>query len=551
LKLKYFIFLCFLSVLTYFVGADADDALVPLNHPVYAYLERQWAYGRLNYLPQARPYTVARVKQFLDYIDPRLPDDDRTELNQMRSAIVTLERRDVYLAGEEGYLQLNVPTSFQLNYLLNSPENFELTGTQNVYMDFSVPSLSFNVDFDLVARLMHWNSSPYYKFEQPQRADYSVYTHNFTTGAAAFNHEEVHVPGDLEAMYLSNFTTSLSTNMAFGSLAVGRGALDWGPSGFSNLLLSGKAKPYEYVSLQVPLFGRGTFSWVTGFLKDFVGFHNITDSGKKMMNSHRVELQVLPWLTVSLFETILYSNRFELAYLLPLSVYYVSEMMLGEFDNKLGGMDFVFRLPNTKLYLVLYADDWDFGQIAYPMYYNNEWGGQLGLVHYGLLPSLRLTAEYTYLSQWMYTHMHISADPAHWHNSYQHYDSHLGNILDPNSHMLYLNAAYSTSVADFGFDAWFTQNSRMDINSVPDFAYERELYGVETNKELFYTFLDWDRPGIVIESNFAARVTADFKAHAAITLHAALGLEAYWNKDKQAGNDMLTPLLELRATIDL
>ena len=71
----------------------------------------------------------------------------------------------------------------------------------------------------------------------------------------------------------------------------------------------------------------------------------------RLVTGHRFEYQVTDWLMFSIYETVVYSERFELAYINPFSLYYISEVNQGDLDNKMGGFDLIFRFASSNLYL--------------------------------------------------------------------------------------------------------------------------------------------------------------------------------------------------------
>ena len=362
-----------------------------------------------------------------------------------------------------------------------------MTGTANM----ADQPLFLGLDHWEYGALLTYAVPPFRLYEAPEPPDYRVYTYRVSQGTDSFS-TAPHIPGEVDIYSLTDTKTQVSVDFDLGVLSIGRESFSWGPSPFCNLALSSYAKPYDYVALTVPLGQGGTFSWVTGLLEDFSGLPEGTE-GRKIINAHRVELQFFPWFLFAIYESIIYSYRFELNYLNPLSLYYASEVRLGDYDNKLGGIDLVFRIPHVKLYVSLFADDWDRGHPFEFNYYHNEWAGLFGVELYELIPRVSVFAEYARLSHWMYTHRSGFSDARHDHNNYVHYDTHLGHFLNPNSHMLYLELGYNledrlTIESSFRF----TQDGRGDIDTPPDWAAEGALPSWPYN-----VFLDG-----VVETNY-------------------------------------------------
>jgi hypothetical protein len=71
---------------------------------------------------------------------------------------------------------------------------------------------------------------------------------------------------------------------------------------------------------------------------------NVTDSEQKMISAHKLTITPADWLSLSVWESVVYGKRFELAYISPVSVYLVSQMgIAGDRDNSTLGFDFEIK----------------------------------------------------------------------------------------------------------------------------------------------------------------------------------------------------------------
>ena len=84
----------------------------------------------------------------------------------------------------------------------------------------------------------------------------------------------------------------------------------------------------------------------------------------KFMSLHSLELYPLPWLTFSVFESIVWGGRFELLYTLPFAVYYYAQGFGGFSDNSFIGLSGGIKFPsNVRADIVLYVDDAAFNDL--------------------------------------------------------------------------------------------------------------------------------------------------------------------------------------------
>lgn len=449
---------------------------IPDSDPVYPFLDKAYSLGWLAYLPQIRPYSVASVLEWLEQIDRYSLEHPEAVTPLARSQAESFRKRlrnPVHHLKTEwqgsNYASLDFPLSFSTNSRLESMSDSYLSASLSFSGELSFgDSFFMGMDTGPSLAFLTYEQAPFRKFYRPLREDYAIYNYFLSQGTGEFSHSypqlDLHTPGEADLFLQANNTAQTTISFDLAELSFGRESLSWGPSPLCNLSLSSWSKPYDYLQLDIPLSNRGTFTWMTGVLQDFK-VQGGSDFVEKLVNVHRVEIQFLDWLLFALTESVVYSYRLELAYLNPVSLYYLNEVRLGDYDNKLVGFDLLFRLPSSKAYLSVLVDDWDFGELFSLNYYHNEMGALLGVQLYDLLPDVMVHLEYAYMSHWMYTHKTTYTDDAHNYNRYKHYDSHLGHFLNPNAHMIYLEIARDHSLEfSYGTSLWFTQDGEGTID---------------------------------------------------------------------------------------
>jgi hypothetical protein len=409
---------------------------------------------------------------------------------------------------------------------IGSGLEIDLTAGKNLYLGFIT---------DQYLILETGNSAPYRKFHSLLDPDFNMYTYNLSTGGGGFNTNARRSKGDNELSIRMNQLNQFTIDLEIATISFGRNSLSWGESQFSNNLLSNTSKPYEYFMFDIPFGEKIYFTWMTGFLKDKLS-HGSDVEGQKLITSHKVEYQLTEWFMFSIYESIIYSQKFELAYLNPFSIYYISEVAQGDYDNKLGGVDMVFRFSSSIVYFSLFVDDWDFGELFNASYFHNEFALTLGIRNYGIIDRLTINAEYTYLNHWMYTHKKVNNKR----NNYTHYGSNLGNILQPNSHIIYLDLRYDCSLKEmYGFSFWFTQHGYGNIfQHAHDNGIGWDLGGNYNPWDSNYNFLDYGIDTIVKETNFDFTIYGEYRIpFYGAKLNASLSGEYTKNKNNIKGDN--------------
>ncbi|MBU8912811.1 MAG: hypothetical protein KOO61_02225 [Spirochaetales bacterium] len=488
-------------------GITFADSLryVPLDDPVYDFLEYARVAGRLDSLPRIRPYSQGDVTQMLgEVLESASDSSDEWVSARAGEHLARMDgpRQSVVTGhfGEEGTVTVDAGVSLTTDVALNRLRDTIPTFTTPFTLAIGLAD-DVHISLDVTPAFAYWAwyAQPYRRYDPQLLSDYYTYTYWFDTDTGSFNHSGFHEPGRPSFRIMFETLNQFSVDLDYLRLHAGRQALDWGPSNVSNLLLSGTAKPYDHLGFTMPLGSSGTFSWMTGILQDFAW-----ESGpmeERLLTAHRVGYQITDWLYLAIYESVIYDLSFELAYLNPLSFYYVTEVTQGSDDNKLGGADVIVNLPNVEFYGSFFADDWDAGRLLSLNSSHNEWAGIMGARTAGLfLPGLALNLELVYLSHWMYTHF-TWVDASNVGKSYQHYGTPVGHYLGPNSWMAHLSGRYDFTAGTWGETAVrLIQDGRGDINTPPNWTEEAALHEVTDYRDIYYTFLDRGKPGFTVDT---------------------------------------------------
>ncbi|MBR4158740.1 MAG: hypothetical protein IKT97_01610, partial [Spirochaetia bacterium] len=477
------------------------------DDPIYTFIDKCYAKGWIYFIPDVKPYTEKRAMEYLKEVravymehPEKFSDREVQELEQYMNRLDGNKFNlfhhqagkfgaDVNLAPHIG-VNTNVAKMKDTSADLGSEFMIDLYLGENVFL---------GLRSDIYGVMDTWEDFPCRQYSYPHYPDFNMYTYNLKTGDKGFNHDALHTPGDPEFSIRMDQVSQVSVNVGPAHISVGRNSLNWGPGELASLSLSRTSKPYDYVFYDIPIGKKMYYSWMTGFLRDNEAW-GATEDQDKLISSHRFEYQPWSWFKFSIYETVVYSQRFALSYLNPFSLYYISEVADGDKDNKFGGMDFTFRFWRLKIYLSLFLDDWDFDEAANINYYHNIGATTLGYKIYDVLPKFDLTMEYTYLSHWMYTHKLFAGDKR---NSYAHYGSNLGHFLPTNSQMAYLDVTYNqTPNLAYGLSFWFIEHGYGNINThAHDDGIGWDIGGAYKDWDGNYNFMDHGISGIVKERN--------------------------------------------------
>ncbi|MCQ2603564.1 MAG: capsule assembly Wzi family protein [Spirochaetia bacterium] len=524
------------------------------DDPVYEFLDKAYSKGWIYYMPDVKPYTEKRALQYLNEVKALVlenPDSlTDSEKEQLYHYIDRLKGDKFNLfsyRGEHFGADANLAPHAGLNADLGDlQDNSSSVGSDFILDLYAGKNVYLGVRSDIYAVLDNWETAPYRLYQDPLKPDFNMYTYNLDTKDKGFNHHAERSVGDTELSLRMDQINQFSADLPFTHISAGRNALNWGPGELASLSLSKTSKPYEYLFFDFPIGGKMYYSWMTGFLRDVEEF-GATEDQDKMISSHRFEFQPWKWFMFSVYETVIYSQRFAPGYINPFSLYYISEVFGGDRDNKFGGMDFVFRFCATKLYLSLYMDDWDFDKMFNINYFHNIAGLTAGYKFYDVVPKLDLTLEYTYLSHWMYTHKLFSGDKR---NSYSHYGSSAGHFLPPNSQLVYADITYNASPEwKGGLSFMYTQHGFGNINThAHDDGIGWDIGGAYKDWDDEYKFLDHGISGIHKESNLDFTLHGEYRIpYYGVKLNAAFSLDYTKNKGNIKGEDEWRGILALGA----
>lgn len=207
----------------------------------------------------------------------------------------------------------------------------------------------------------------------------------------------------------------------------------------SSLIMSGNAPDFDFLRLQFKygiinyysFFGSGTGPFVTERTKNYT----------KYIASNRLMLSFEKLFDVGIGETVVFSDRLELAYLNPVIFYKFVEMSLQDRDNGMIYFDMQTHfLDDVEFQGTFLLDENILSNLGDFSRYSNRTGYQLGGYWYRpvSIENIGLTFEYTKLRPFVYSHYNIK-------NAYTSHGQIIGHPIGPNSDQIFAALDYSIS----------------------------------------------------------------------------------------------------------
>lgn len=201
-------------------------------------------------------------------------------------------------------------------------------------------------------------------------------------------------------------------------------------NGYRSLLLSDYANNSFFLKVQTKIW-RLTY---TNLFKELtVQFERGSDRllDKKYAAIHHLNVHVVHWLDIGLFEAIVFQrrNHFELQYLNPIIFYRAIEQSLGSPDNALVGIDYkINAIRHLSIYGQFMLDEYNFKQIIQRNgWWANKFAFQSGMKYINAfgISHFDLQGEFNMVRPFTYTHSSVV-------NNFTHYNQPLAHPLGAN-----------------------------------------------------------------------------------------------------------------------
>ena len=245
----------------------------------------------------------------------------------------------------------------------------------------------------------------------------------------------------------------IATDWSWGSFAVGKEFMEWGYAENGLIVLSKKAPSFPFIRLDInPIdwLGFNYFhGWLSSDVVDSSSFYYISTGSQsfsfrdKFVASHTLFIRPTMGLKLSISESIIYSDKLEFIYLIPVMFFRLADHYLSRQNNRAGSNSQIFfsvssrdHLPNTHLYGTLFIDELTINGLFNPEEERNQVGFTLGASVVDLpLDNLTLTAEYSKIYPFVYDHANQT-------QTYENLSYVMGHWMGNNADQIYGSISY-------------------------------------------------------------------------------------------------------------
>ncbi len=468
MKTSLYLFLLFFPALAF-----AQSPLLPPSHPAYEFLERMETKGLLDYpLLGCKPVTRIRIAGLLDEVMDKTSDQpdrlsrvDRETLAALRWEFARdLERAKiasppaVHPEGESRWRKINAG--------MTGKGWFTQAFYRNGINFYSRESDLFDayVDPRASGRIIQQEgkcdpiviTAPGIRLRGHVQDKLGIYFEIFDyteRGRGPYRDRSQLYQDRYGYVKTPKGENSINYDVANFDLAVGgdfwemhlaKTPLRWGPGRSGQLLLSDWGTSFHQFNAALNLGEHLRLVYLFGTLKTYPELNDTlyqsagyprTIERSKYIAAHRLEWDPHPRLRLGFSEAVVFGERDpELAYLIPVNLFYSAQHALGDEDNTLMAFDasWIFR-NNWKIYGELLIDDVTLSKLGSDYFGEKQaWLAGLNWVEPAGLDNTDITFETARIRPFVYTHRYPI-------NTYTHWTAPLGYRYPPNSQVLFFN----------------------------------------------------------------------------------------------------------------
>ena len=419
--MKIFLLFCFFS-LTIF----SQTTFEPLYNDVYSFLTRLAQKGVIQLNDQIKPLTRK-------YIAGKL-----FELDSLKSKLTGLEQEELQFYKKDFYVEMNFNKITEINSkninLLEKDDGGRFrvfSYRDNLFKINANPILGYQIGTRDSKILNHyWSGIFFYGYLSDYIGFSFDYRDNHESGKTIDTSKKftpktgivpiIKSPNNLD---YSEIHTSISVDWKWGEFTAGKDFLEWGYGESGKLVLSDKAPSFPFIRLDIHPVPWLRFNYFHGWLNSKVidssniystlveGLNRLTYRSKYIA-SHTITITPLHGLDVSLGESIIYSDKLQISYLMPLMFFKLADHYLGNYDNNIGdnaqffvGISSRNHIKNTHLYGTLFIDEISIDNLLKNKLEHNQTGFTLGTSITDIpVNNLTYTIEYTKIYPFVYKH---------------------------------------------------------------------------------------------------------------------------------------------------
>jgi len=218
-------------------------------------------------------------------------------------------------------------------------------------------------------------------------------------------------------VYFSDMRGGLSYQWDWGSVSFVKDHFIWGTNYHNSIIFSGRTPSFTMIKLQILPVKWFEFNYVHGFLNS-----EVMDSSKivnwpsgaksrewypKFLAANMYSLHLWKYLTLSMGNSMIYSNRIQAAYLIPFILFKSVEHTISMSNENNAQIFLNISSRNIKhlhLYGGFYVDEFSFSKMLDSAQHSNWFGMKAGFRLSDLPRNLYFTAEWTRTNPMIYKH---------------------------------------------------------------------------------------------------------------------------------------------------
>lgn len=509
-------FLLFTFLFLPLTNSSAQINYEPTSNSVYGFLERMSNKGLIQLNEEIKPFSRMYIAERIEEV--------RSQKSKVKSNIEQEELAfyEIEFANELKRLEVNVAE-------INANKKLIDLGSKNFGFDkynrfrlFSYDSLGFGVFVDPIVKISSskinggssWSYSNGIKlhgylgkhvgfdlqfYDNHPRGDNLDYDRKFSPKTGY----EFRI-GKGKGFDFDRLNANLNLSLKYFTLSISKDFNYYGSGEDGNLILSDKAPSFPNLKLEVYPTSWLKFSYIHGFLNsqildsstfryNFLRNHISTE--EKYFVTHKLSITPYKYLNLSIGESIVYSDRFEPVYLIPIAFFRLADHYLTDPDENAGNAQifasFWYKnfLWKTRIYGSVFVDELTTSRNDYP----EAIGYNVGFKTIDpVIPESELVVEYSRINPFVYFH----ADSA---QTYSSYGYEMGHWIGSNADEVYISFR-KRFIRGLNLDLWFRSIRKGDEEDFEEERYQESqtflwgtenfitMYGASINYELIHSF---------------------------------------------------------------
>lgn len=431
---------CIVFFIFFSVGLFAQQNLsVPLTDDVYFLLENASLRGILPTLPAAKPYTLNFVLDNLNIVlsSDKLSDSEREVFNKTYNRLAQTEPKKWY---ETGYYT----NRFDENVKLPITAGFIWTSSASINCndpDFSHEHWIDGYIKGDISKYFSYNFNIGGSLMDLARKSYAPNTYIKTWDGYQFVLENIYTHDNIVETISGGLRMLPELSFSFydGNIGVNFSRIKHSIGyGEGNLALSDTSRPFMAIETWLYPVKWLNLNFITGTLEfeSKTGLKNEAIAFQTMYSVLNGQLNITDYVYFGATGSVLWPKRIELAYMNPLMLPFLSQSLVGDFDNVQIGLYTGFTIPSIlNVYASIFIDEVN---VTVSDFFNkdrNMYAVQIGTKTPLPFWTSIFSFQYTKIEPYMYSHP-LTEVP--WYDNpidttYLNHGQPLGYFLNPNS----------------------------------------------------------------------------------------------------------------------